>query len=122
VRDQERAVRVVKRELEREGISAVREAELEQEAREIVRFVLALEQHREESRETLSRLRSLERTLERQASAQEVLGDQAALLARYEEISREAGARLAVKLDGSLGSGAIADSIVDARFAELVGE
>lgn len=119
---QEEALVEIRAELESPEVSPVRRAELEAEARDVVRFVLALELQQGESRETLSRLRSLKRTLERQASAQELLGGQVELLEQYDEISREAGARLAVRLDTSVGSGAIADALVEDRYRELLGE
>lgn len=120
IEQQEEALEEVQAELAGEGLSSTRQRELEEEAREIVRFIIALEDHREGSRETLSRLRSLERTLQRQAGAEELLGSDEELLAQYETISREAGARLEVQLDANLGSGAIADQIVEQRYQELL--
>lgn len=119
---QSAALADVRSELADEALTAVRQRELEAEARDIVRFVMALERHRDDSQETLSRLRSLERTLARQASAEELLGGSGAILDEYEAISQEAGARLAVQLDPAIGTGAIADAEVEARYRELLGE
>jgi len=118
---QQDAFEAVQAELGQEGLSIARQSELESEGREIVRFVMALERHRERGQETLSRLRSLERTLERQSSAEELLGGEEQLVEEYELVSREAGARLAVVLDTSIGMGVIADAEVEARYRELLG-
>jgi len=119
--EQRDALAAVQAELEDEGLSSTLRREREDEAHEIVRYIIALEQQREQSRETLSRLRSLERQLGRQDGVDELLGDDE-WLAQFEEAQRDAGAQLDVELDNSLGSGAIADLIVQQRYQELIEE
>ncbi len=118
---QREALGDVRAELFTPGLSSTLQREREDEAHEIVRYIIALEQQREQSRETLSRLRSLERQLGRQDGVDELLGDDE-WMAQFEEAQREAGAQLDVELDDSLGSGAIADLIVQQRYQELLEE
>ena len=63
----------------------------------------------------------VERQLGRQDGVDELLGDDE-WMAQFEEAQREAGAQLDVELDDSLGSGAIADLIVQQRYQELLEE
>ena len=119
---QETALREVHGELESEGLSSARQSELETEARDIVRTIMALEQHRDSSQEALSRLRSLKRSLQRQEAAEDLLGSDTAILEEFEAISDQANARLEVDLDQQLGSGVIEDMQVDQRMQELLSE
>lgn len=96
------------------------EETLQRDLRDVARSLVALDSHERECRETLAKVRSAKRRVERSdASEQHLSVDAGKILAEIEELEREAGSKLEVKLGPKLGAGPIEETLVDEKLLQL---
>ncbi len=97
-------------------------ATLRMELRDIARLLAATEEYERQCRDTLVRVGSAVRRLERLEASERHLGlDDEQALKELWTLEREAGARLEVRLGTKLGSGAIEDALVEDQLRKLGG-
>ena len=111
-------VEEVKRELN--AATAGVKLRLDDELKEIARLLLALEDEERQTQDLISRLKQEERRLERLRETQTNLADGDDLRKELDAVWAQAGARLQKPLDAKLGSGAIADALVQQKMAEIL--